>query len=194
VAAWVNLIAGFTQVALSIAVAVELIRMRRGFPRVAILLISFFLVGGIALLNRPDPLIGHSDNLDAVLIVIDMVILLGLLLYVRVLVRNALRTVDEAKLRRDEYERARRDYGSLLRHRIANPLTTIEGAARTLVAGRGDEESREQLLETIIDASRTLEQISIDPKLESPAEAGLEPVPWLRFTRSRRRSGKTGVR
>jgi signal transduction histidine kinase len=193
-AAWVNLVAGLAQIVLAIVVSVELIRLRRGFPRVALLLIAFFLVGGATLLNRPDPLIGHSANLDAVLIVIDLVILIGLLAYVRRLVRGALHTIDEAAIRAREYERARRDYASLLRHRIANPLMTIEGAARTLRAHRGDDESREQLLDTIVEASESLEKISLDPQLKSPEEMGLEPVPWLRFRRSSRQPDKTGAR
>ena len=39
---------------------------------------------------------------------------------------------------------SKRDYASLLRHRIANPLMTIGGAARTLRAKRGDEKKREE--------------------------------------------------
>ncbi|MGD0274052.1 MAG: histidine kinase dimerization/phospho-acceptor domain-containing protein [Gaiellaceae bacterium] len=176
---WVNLIAGSTQIAIAIAVAVELIRLRRGFPRVALLLIAFFFLDGLVALNRPDLLLGYNPTLDAVLIVIDLVVLVGLLIYVRRLVRGALQTVDEAELRAREYERARSDYASLLRHRIANPLMMIEGAARTLRARRGDEEKREQLLQTIIEASENLERISLEPQLRGMEEADLQPVPRI---------------
>jgi signal transduction histidine kinase len=176
---WVNLIAGVTQIVIAIAVAVELVRLRRGFPRVALLLIAFFFLDGMVALNRPDPLLGYSPTLDAVLIVIDLVVLVGLLVFVRRLVWGALQTVDEAEFRAREYERARRDYAILLRHRIANPLMTIEGAARTLKARRGDDEKREQLFETIIEASKNLEKISLEPRARSDEELELEPAPRI---------------
>lgn len=174
---WVNLVGGVTQIVIAIAVIFELTRLRRGLPRVAILLIAFFVADGLVAINRPDSLFGYSSTLDAVLTGIDMIVLLGLLVYVRRLVRGALQTVDEAKLRTREYERAGRDYARLLRHRIANPLMTIEGAARTLRARRGDEASRERLLESIIDASENLERISFEPRPKSAEEIELEPVP-----------------
>jgi signal transduction histidine kinase len=178
-AGWVNLVAGVTQIAIAIAVVFELVRLRRGLPRVAILLIAFFVVDGIVAINRPDHLLGYSSTLDAVLTAIDMVVLVGLLVYVRRLVRGALQTVDEAKLKAGEYERARRDYARLLRHRIANPLMTIGGAARTLRAKRGDEANREQLLESIIEASENLERISLEPQAIRAEERELEPAPRL---------------
>jgi len=176
---WVNLIAGSTQIVIAIAVAVELVRLRRGFPPVALLLVAFFFLDGLVALNRPDPLFGYNPTLDAALVVVDLIVLVGLLVYVRRLARGALRTVDEAELRAREYERARRDYASLLRHRIANPLMTIEGAARTLKARRGDEEKREQLLETIIEASQNLEKISLEPRPRGDEELELRPIPRI---------------
>jgi signal transduction histidine kinase len=186
---WVNLIAGSIQIVLALAVAVELIRLKRSPSPVALLLIAFFVVDGLVALNRPDPLFGYSANLDAVLVAIDLIVLLGLLVYVRRLVLAALRTVDEAELRAREYERARRDYTSLLRHRIANPLMAIGGAARTLRAKRGDEAKQEQLLEAIIQASDSLEQISFDPELESEIERELEPSPQVDGDHRRATSG-----
>ena len=177
---WVNLFAGVTQIVIAIAVIFELAILRRGIPRVAVLLVAFFVVDGLVAINRPDSLLGSSAILDAVLTVIDMAVLLGLLVYVRRLVRGALQTVDEAKLRAQEYERARRDYARLLRHRIANPLMMIEGAARTLRARRGDEAKREQLLEAIIEASVNLERISLEPRPRGAEELELEPIPRIR--------------
>jgi hypothetical protein len=57
---------------------------------------------------------------------------------------------------------------------------TIEGAARTLKARRGDDEKREQLLETIIEASQNLEKISLEPRLRGAEELELEPTPRIR--------------
>jgi signal transduction histidine kinase len=176
---WVNLFAGITQIAIAIAVVFELIRLRRGVPRVALFLIVFFVVDGLVAINRPDSLLWSSATLDAVLTLIDMVVLLGLLFFVQRLVRGALQTVDEAKVRAVEYERARRDYARLVRHRIANPLMTIGGAARTLRARRGDEAKRDQLLESIIEASEDLEQLSLEPRPNGAEELELEPVPNL---------------
>jgi len=176
---WVNLFAGVAQIAIAIAVVVELIRLRRGVPRVAVFLVAFFVVDGLVAINRPDSLLWSNATLDAVLTLIDILVLLGLLFLVQRLARGALRTVDEAKLRAREYERARRDYARLVRHRIANPLMTIGGAARTLRAKRGDEAGREQLLESIIEASENLEQLSLEPRSKSAEETELEPVPKI---------------
>jgi len=176
---WVNLVGAFAQIAIAIAVIFELVRLQRGLPRVAILLVAFFVVDGLLAINRPDALFGYSSTLDAVLTVSLLVVLLGLLVSVRRLVRGALQTADEAKLRASEYERARRDYARLLRHRIANPLMTIGGAARTLRAKRGDEAKRELLLESIIEASENLERISLEPRPKSAEEFELEPVPRI---------------
>ncbi len=174
---WVNLVAGAVQIVFALMVALALIRLRRGMPPVALLLIVFFVVDGLVALNRPDPLFGYNADLDAVLTVIDLIVLLWLLIYAGRLGRAAIRTVDEAELRAREYERARRDYTSLLRHRIANPLMTIEGAARTLRARRGDPEKREQLLDSIVDASEKLKAISLDPRKRRVEELELEPTP-----------------
>lgn len=176
---WVNLVGGVAQIAIAIAVVFELIRLRRGLPRVAILLIAFFVLDGLVAINRPDSLLGYSSALDAVLTISVMVVLLGLLVSIRRLVRGALQAADEAKLQAREYERASRDYARLLRHRIANPLTAIGGAARTLRARRGDEAKRDQLLETIIEASESLERISLEPRPNSAEESELEPVPQI---------------
>jgi signal transduction histidine kinase len=176
---WVNLFAGITQIAIAIAVVFELVRLRRGVPRVAVFLIAFFVVDGLVAINRPDSLLWSNATLDAVLTMIDMIVLIGLLFYVQRLVRGALQTVDEARLRAREYERARRDYARLVRHRIANPLMTIGGAARTLRAKRGDEVRREQLLDSIIHASESLEQLSLEPRSNSAEENELEPVPQI---------------
>jgi hypothetical protein len=55
----------------------------------------------------------------------------------------------------------------------------IEGAARTLRARRGDDEKREQLLETIIEASQNLEKISLEPRARGAEELELEPTPRI---------------
>lgn len=174
---WVNLIAGGVQIVVAFAVVFELVRLRRGFPLVALLLVAFFGIDGLVALNRPDHLLGYSSTLDAVLTAIDLVLLVALLVFVQRLVRAVLRTVDEARIRAGEYERARRDYASLLRHRIANPLMAIEGAAQTLRARRGDEKKREQLLEAIIEASKDLEQVALDPRPRGAEERELQPFP-----------------
>jgi uncharacterized membrane protein len=96
---WVNLFAGFVQIVIAVVVVFELLKLRRGFPPVAILLVAFFVLDGLVALNRPDHLLGYSSSLDAVLTVIDTAVLVGLLVYVRRLVWGALQTVDEAELR-----------------------------------------------------------------------------------------------
>ena len=64
---------------------------------------------------------------------------------------------------------------------------TIGGAARTLRAKRGDEAKREQLLDSIIEASKSLERISLEPQVKSAEETGLEPAPKVEELSENRR-------
>jgi signal transduction histidine kinase len=85
-------------------------------------------------------------------------------------------TVDEARYRADEYARARRDYTQVVRHRIANPLTVIKGAAQTLDGAAMDEATRHALRLSIISAAEQLEAISLEPTRGGPEERDLDAV------------------
>ena len=176
---YLNLLAAALHVLVGAFVAYEILRLGRRAPRTAGALVAFFLLGGAALLNDPDPLLGYDLLLAGVLDVAVAGVLVILAFDARKLVRAAVRTVDEDDFRRREYERARRDYGRLVRHRVFNPLATVRGAAETLKARWWDDETRDMLLDSIIDAARRLERVTADPVVRSPEERGLDPAPRL---------------
>ncbi len=84
---------------------------------------------------------------------------------------------DEAEYRRDEYERARRDYEQLVRHRLFNPLTVVRGAAMTLKAGVPDDQVRDSLLDAICDAADAIQNTTLEPERRSGEEHTLDAVP-----------------
>jgi len=84
----------------------------------------------------------------------------------------------EATSDSEEYQRALFDYTTLVRHRIANPLQSIVGAAATLKA-RPDlpEDQRLTLLDVIVKEAVVLERICLTPKIMHPSEDALAPTP-----------------
>jgi mycothiol synthase len=86
----------------------------------------------------------------------------------------------EATSDSEEYQRALFDYTALVRHRMANPLQTIVGAAATLKA-RPDLPSAQQLalLDAIAKEAVVLERICLTPKIMHPSEDALDPTPTL---------------
>ena len=83
----------------------------------------------------------------------------------------------EAEWRQAEYERALRDYTTLVRHRLATPLTVIRGAALTL-RERPDlpEQERRRLLDLIAEQGERLERLALEPTPRAE-ESELRPVP-----------------
>ncbi len=86
----------------------------------------------------------------------------------------------EATSDSEEYQRALYDYTALVRHRMANPLQTIVGAAATLKA-RPDLPNDQQaaLLDVIVKEAVVLERICLTPKIMHPSEDLLAPTPTL---------------
>ena len=84
----------------------------------------------------------------------------------------------EATSDSEEYQRALFDYTALVRHRMANPLQTIVGAAATL-RQRPDLPSGQQLalLDIIVKEAVVLERICLTPKIMHPSEETLAPTP-----------------
>ena len=88
--------------------------------------------------------------------------------------------VRDAESRRVEYERALLDYRTLVRHRLATPLTAIRGSAitlRDLPSLTADQ--MHELVQAIEEAASHLEQVALDPNTRAPEEHGLEPRPHL---------------
>jgi signal transduction histidine kinase len=84
----------------------------------------------------------------------------------------------EATSDSEEYQRALYHYTQLVRHRMANPLHIIGGAASTLQA-RPDMPVAERsgLLNEIYRQAKVLERVCLEPKIMNQSENGLDPKP-----------------
>jgi signal transduction histidine kinase len=86
----------------------------------------------------------------------------------------------EATSDSEEYQRALFHYTALVRHRMANPLQTIVGAAATLKAKPDlPSDQRLALLDVIVKEAVVLERVCLTPKVMHPSEATLTPTPIL---------------
>jgi signal transduction histidine kinase len=181
---YLNLLVGAFDLFVAILVVAELRRLRMGTPRLALLLAAFFAAEFVNRMDDPDPLLGHSALLDVSTDVLIVGILVPLILGARRIARGILASMSEARYRAADYERAKREYTQLVRHRIMNPLAVIRGAALTLEAGTvQDEQVREQLARAIVEASHRLEHISLEPERHGPEESELTPAPVKRALR-----------
>jgi signal transduction histidine kinase len=87
----------------------------------------------------------------------------------------------EATSDSEEYRRALYHYTQLVRHRMANPLQTISGMARTL-SNMPDLPRSDRLLmiDAICKQAQILEKICLDPKIMHASEHELDPKPSLK--------------
>ncbi|MCW2921269.1 MAG: hypothetical protein JWL76_1143 [Thermoleophilia bacterium] len=87
----------------------------------------------------------------------------------------------------DEYRRALRDYTQLMRHRLANPLTTIVSGIATL-RERPDMEpdTRAALLDMMAEHASELERVALYPIVQRPEESNLVPMTEVRDGPKRR--------
>jgi signal transduction histidine kinase len=167
------------EVVLALGIVRHLWRSRRRFPW-AIALAAFFLLRGldrvtvVALDRQPAPL---GIAVDGLLVAVLAV----LLLTIERVARGLDLALDEARLQEGEYRRALADYRTLVRHRLANPITAIIGGVGTLKElSREDRRLRDELLDLIHSEARRLEAVSLDPRdALGPEERGLRPRPDL---------------
>ncbi len=133
---------------------------------------------------------GHSQMATEVLL--DLLLAVALLLVMLTfepIARGIAAREDAARYRAAEYERARRHYEQVVRHRLFNPLTVIRGAAVTLRDERvADEQVRERLLQAIVDASDEIEDVSLVPERRDELERGLDAIPRVDEGHDRRRT------
>jgi signal transduction histidine kinase len=168
-------------VELAVAVLVLLgVRTRLGrIAPIAWLIVSYFAIEALVSFNRiftlHDP---HGALSRAVILeIVGTVIIIALLANASRIVGAIAFVVDEARYRAAEYARARHDYTQVVRHRIANPLTVIKGAAQTLDVGELDEQMRHALRLAIFEAAQQLEDISLEPIRLGDEEREFDPVP-----------------
>jgi len=172
-----NLLLAAVELGLALVVLRYLWRFGRSFPWLGALMVYFAFRGSVrldaALSGRESATLAVTS--DVLLVVVLLLTTAGLGRTVRALHL----ALDEARLRAAEYDRARRDFERLTRHRVANPLTVLGGGIATLRARRArlaDEET-EALLASMEQAVVRLERLSVDPEDLAPEEHGLEPLP-----------------
>ena len=166
-----GLAAAVLNLAVAVFVAVEAIRRRIGFARLVLVLVVFFAARAVERLTEPEAPWGYNEAIDLFVDVVLIVLLLAVVINVR---RFVLATTSA-----DEYTRARRHYEQVVRHRMMNPLTAIRGGAQTLLADEQlDRDVRQRLLTTILEASETLEEISLRPERRGSEEHELDALPW----------------
>ena len=125
------------------------VRARLGrFAPLALLAAAYFLIEALVSFNRAFVRIDLEGTLSRVLVLelVGTFIVACMLARASHVARAMATVLDDARHRAAEYERARRHYSQVVRHRIANPLTVIKGAAQTLdSAGTIDESTRHAL-------------------------------------------------
>ncbi|MCW2924179.1 MAG: hypothetical protein JWM98_1583 [Thermoleophilia bacterium] len=83
---------------------------------------------------------------------------------------------DDFEAAKAEYQRALHDYSQLLRHRLANPLTTLIAGISTMQAMEDmDPATRTSLLAAMATQAAELQRVALFPIATRPEEAGLDP-------------------
>lgn len=141
---------------------------------------GYFTLRGLSRLTDVfvDP--GEAPNL-ALEVGLDVLLaatLVAIMLTIEPIARGIAAREDAARYRATEYERARRHYEQVVRHRLFNPLTVIRGAALTLRDEQlTDPAVRAQLLDAIVDASDEVERVSLAPERRDELERDLDAIP-----------------
>lgn len=178
----INVVVAFIEFVIVVLMVHEARRLRGGKSSVILGLGVFFLIDALITLNRSEVIWHRSESFIFAtgLDVLALLVLVVVFLNARRIAEAAVAIVDMAGYRAREYERARRDYTQVVRHRILNPVTIIRGAAVTLDANDSlDAATRHELLRAIIDSSKVIENVSLEPERLGFEEHGLEATPRI---------------
>ena len=162
-----------------VALAIQLRRLgiRVSGPAGA-LLVFFTLRVAANLVDAPQIPPAPNSDLDQVIDALSIAALLYLLTQTRRLVESFRVEQDHARLRATEYERARRHYTQVVRHRVLNPLTIITGTLQTLRDGPTlDASTRTGLCDAALAASHEIEGLTLDPARRDELEHDLDAIP-----------------
>lgn len=106
-------------------------------------------------------------------------------------VEHERRVVDLVNQARSEYERAIHDYSRLVRHRVVNPLTIIQGVGETMRTSFADTpQHREQLAAMLGEQVIRLAAINLRAEQAGPEECELCGVPEADVERAMRESNE----
>lgn len=176
---WMNVVTAAVTLIVAVLVVWRARRLGLGYPRLVVVLALFFGMWTIDRLVSPGTPIGYRPFVDALADVAIIVLLAVLIRDASRLTNAIMSTVHEAEYRAVEYERAKRHYAQVVRHRIANPLTVIKGAALTLEAGTVDAALRRELARAIVDSAALIEATSLAPEPAGREEHELDAMPHV---------------
>ncbi len=144
----------------------------------AALLVFFSLRAAGRLVDAPQLPPAPNSTLSQVIDALSILAAIYLLTQTRRLVNAFRYEQDHARLRADEYARARHHYTQVVRHRMFNPLTVITGTLQTLRDGpQLDATTRAQLCDAALAAAHELEEVSLEPERRDTLERGLDAIP-----------------
>lgn len=174
----ISLLNGAAQLVVALVLVIGARRRVGRIPLLAWLLGAYFVVNACMSLARSmlDTDVHQAVSWIVALELLGVVLLVLLLARASQIARALAFVIDEARVRAAEYARARHDYTQVVRHRIANPLAVIRGAAQTLERGSLDDITRHELRQAIIEASELLESISLAPERAGVEERELDAV------------------
>ena len=177
---YTDLVAAIIDFAIAAVVLWQVRRLRTlGVPPVIWGFVAFFLVRALSGLNEQAGVPPYENaQLELGLDVASVAILVYLLANVGKLTRALLATLREADFRAAEYNRAFRDYTQIVRHRVMNPLTAVQGSAQTLKTGViTDPEMHTQLCDVIIQMAEKVKHTTLEPERRDALERDLDAVP-----------------
>jgi hypothetical protein len=174
---WLDLAIGALQLLLAALVLKNLRRFGTAFPWLAALMLFFFVRGSQRLYSA------FTDSTAELLGLLGDMLILTVLALLLVGLRETVRALefalDEADARAAEYSRALHDYRTLIRHRLANPITVIRSGLTTIRDLDLTERDRESILAAAAEAAAELEQVVLEPQVVRPEERGLQPKPTI---------------
>lgn len=174
-----DLVLGVLNVVVVLVLLVQLGRLRLGVGGPAAAVLAYFAMRAFArLIDSPQIPPGSRSDLAQVIDAVSIVTILYLLLQTGRLVTAFRLELRQARLREEEYDRARRHYTQVVRHRVMNPLTVIEGTLYTLRDGVPvDDDTRRSMCCAALDASRELRELSLEPERRDALEHELDALP-----------------
>jgi signal transduction histidine kinase len=164
-------------IAIVVALQLRQVGIRLAGPAGALLL-YFTLRAAGRVVDAPQLPPTPNSTLSQVIDALSILAALYLLTQTRRLVNAFRYEQDHARLRVEEYERARRHYTQVVRHRMLNPLTVITGTLQTLRDGPTlESDTRIALCDSALAAADELESVSLHPERRDALEHDLDAIP-----------------
>lgn len=178
---YTDLVAAILNFVMLVAIAAMVTRFHAWRFPIAWGLVAFFSIRVLSRLNdSPDVGFHADDTLEVALDLLSVAVLAYLLSQVGRTARLLVVLHDEARYRAEEYERARRHYVQVVRHRMFNPLTVIQGVAQTIRSGAVKAPVVvEGLCDSLIAMADELEQLTLEPERRDDLERELDAVPHV---------------